>query len=105
MTAVKVGSYVGTGAAINIALGFNPDYIRIWNATDGDEVYEWFRGMTAGHALKSTNNASTQFSAITSNGLSDFAGTVGALKKGFTAGSAISESGKTFRYLALRELD
>ena len=54
---------------------------------------------------ESANNASTQFSAITSNGISDFAGTVGALKKGFTIGSAISESGKTFRYAAFRELD
>lgn len=105
MTAVKTGSYAGTGAAINIQLGWNPDYVRIWNETDGDETYEWFKGMTNGHALKSANNASTQFSKITSNGISAYDGVAGGAKKGFSIGSAVSESGKTFRWAAFRELD
>lgn len=105
MTAVKTGSYVGTGAAVNVELGFTPDYIRLWNETDGDETYEWFKGMTNGHALKSANNASTQFSKITSNGFSAYAGTVGDKSAGITFGSALSESGKTWRYAAFRELD
>lgn len=105
MNAVKTGSYVGTGAAVTVELGFTPDYIRVWNETDGDEAYEWFKGMTNGHALKSANNASTQFSKITSNGISGYAGTVADKSAGITFGSALSESGKTWRYAAFRELD
>lgn len=105
MTAVKTGSYVGTAAAISVELGFVPDYIRVWNETDGDETYEWFKGMAAASALKSANNASTQFSKITSNGISAYAGTVADKSAGVTFGSALSESGKTFRYAAFRELD
>lgn len=105
MTAVKTGSFVGTAAAVNVELGFVPDYIRVWNETDGDEVYEWFKGMTNGHALKSGNSASTQFSKITANGISAYAGTVADKSAGVTFGTALSESGKTFRYAAFRELD
>ena len=99
-----VGSYVGTGAAIELQLGFIPDHIRIWNETDGDETYEWFSGMTAGHALKTANSASTQLTKITANGISTLAGDY-AKKKGLTIGSAVSENGKTFRYVATRNGD
>ncbi len=102
---IRTGSYVGTAAAINVQLGWTPDYVKVWNETDGDEIYEWFSGMTAGHALKSTNNASTQFSKITSNGVSAYSPTDYSAKKGFTVGTAISESGKTFRYFASRNGD
>lgn len=30
----------GTGAAINIPLGWYPDLVRVFNATDGDKIYE-----------------------------------------------------------------
>lgn len=102
-TNTKVGSYTGTGAAVNVELGFTPAYVKIWNATDGDEIYEWFSGMTAGHALKSANHASAQFSRITANGVTAYAGTdtTGSeAAEGFTAGTAISESAKTFRWIA-----
>lgn len=104
---VKIGSYTGTGAAINIELGFDPDYVRIINATDGDNIWEWFDGMAAGSALFTrtvVDNATTGNSSlalITSNGVTKFNGN-SSVGKGFTAGSAISESGKTFRYVAMR---
>lgn len=104
-SAVKIGSYVGTGAAINIELGFVPGYVRIWNATDGDTCWEWFNGLGAGDALQSANHASAQFSLITSNGVDAYAGTAADKAAGFTVGTALSESGKTFRYAAFREVD
>lgn len=100
MANVKVGSYTGTGAAINIPLGFTPAYIRISNVTDGDAHWEWYNGFGAADALQAVNSASTQFSLITSNGVDLFAGS-GTVAEGFTVGSALSESGKTFRYVAI----
>jgi hypothetical protein len=35
---------VGTGAAINVPLGFNPDWARLVNLTDGTILNEYFRG-------------------------------------------------------------
>lgn len=99
---IKTGSYAGTGAAVNVSLGFVPDYIRVVNETDGDIAWEWFRGMTDGHALQAANSDLTQLSKITSNGISAFAGAEAVSAVGFTAGSALSENGKTFRYVAMR---
>ncbi len=98
----KTGTYTGTGAAINIALGFKPTYVRIWNITDGDICWEWFNGMTAGHALQQANHDTAQNSRITSNGISQYAGVAGTTPEGFTVGTALSESGDTFGYYAAR---
>lgn len=107
----KVGTYVGNGAALNIELGWTPDYVKVVNLTDGDGSWEFFPGMTAGHAIYTravTDNATTgnaSMSRITSNGISprnptDFSG-----KKGFTAGSALSANGKTFGFIAVRNAE
>lgn len=95
----KIGSFVGTAAALSVSLGFVPDHIRIVNETDGDAAWEWFKGMTNGHALQS--NATGDNSKITANGISEYAGN-GSNPPGFTVGTALSESGKTFRYVATR---
>ena len=36
----KVGFIHGTGAKLNIEIGFVPDYVKIWNATDGENLFE-----------------------------------------------------------------
>lgn len=100
MPNIKVGSYTGTGAAVNVSLGFTPTYIKIWNATDGDICWEWFNGMGASDALQITNHADTQVSLITANAVDTYAGS-GTAAEGFTVGTALSESGDTFRYLAI----
>lgn len=102
MNNVKVGTYTGTGAAINIELGFIPDYVRIVNATDGDIAWEWFYGMGAADALQGTNHADTQFSLITSNGVDSYSPTDFTNNKGFTVGTSLSENAKVFYYVALR---
>lgn len=44
----RKGVAYGTGAAINIELGFIPDYVKVVNTTDGDLVTEYFHGIDLG---------------------------------------------------------
>ena len=38
MPNIKTGTATGTGSAINVSIGFIPDYVRIVNATDLDQI-------------------------------------------------------------------
>lgn len=104
----KIGSYTGTGAAINVELGWVPDHIEIINITDGDEKWTWFESMSDANAIHeqsiaddgTTSNVSME--KITSNGVTPYEPTNLSNKKGFTVGTAISEDGKTFAYKATR---
>jgi len=102
MESVKVGSFVGTGAVKTIELGFVPTAFLAFNVTDGDIFQAWFNGMANGSAFQGTNGDTAQFSAVSSNGISAFAGEspgkvlTGALS--FTAGSA-SVSGASTSFL------
>lgn len=108
---IKTGTFAGTGAAVNVELGFVPDYVKVVNVTDGDDCWEFFGGMTDGHAIYTravTDNATTgnaSMARITANGISQRSPTDYASKQGFTAGTALSESGKTFAYVAVRTSD
>lgn len=95
--AIKTGTVTGTGAAINISLGWKPDYIRVLNVTDGDTVDEWVNGMAAGTSITVAAAAATRGS----NGLSQYDGTASATP-GFTIGSGISESAKVLAWVAMR---
>ena len=77
------GSITGTGAAINVPLGFAPTLVRIRNRTSRIRL-EWDSDMTAGHGNKIV--AAGTGTLITAAGISPFAGTsdVGA---GFTIGT------------------
>lgn len=96
MYGVKTGTYTGTGAAINIEIGFIPAYLRIWNETDGDIFWDWVEGMAAGTCIAT----STAVAAQASNGVTVYGGTRGDDAAGFTVGTALSESAKVFRYVA-----
>ena len=93
---IKVGSYTGTGAAIKIQCGFVPDFVQVYNATDGDIIGTWFAGMTDGTSLDiaaaAAPNADNGISAL-NNSADGF---------GFIAGTDFSESAKVFRYVALK---
>jgi len=41
---IEVGYTVGNGAALNIELGWIPDWVEVWNLTDADEVHSAFLG-------------------------------------------------------------
>jgi len=112
MQEVSIGSVEGTGAAINVSLGFKPDYVRAVNYTDtaGDvAAVEWFSGMTAAHGLKTLGIADDGTSSdesaafITSLGISQYDGT-DALTEGFTIGADtdVNVDGDTIVYIAIR---
>jgi hypothetical protein len=42
MKEIATGFLRGTGSAINVSLGWIPDYVKIVNLTDGDKVHENF---------------------------------------------------------------
>ena len=99
---IVIGSYVGTGAAVTVDLGFVPDYVLVENTTDGDANWKWFSGMAAASALQQV--AAGTKTLITANGISPDNGTLSS-PKGITFGSVLSESGKTHRYVAMRSGD
>ena len=101
MNELKIGSYVGNGAAQNISCGFIPDHVRVVNTEDGDAVWEWFKGMPAGTAVKITGAVAP----LAANGVSEYAGssTPGSeASPGFTIGTDLSEADKTHFYIASR---
>jgi hypothetical protein len=92
-----VGTVTGTGAALNVILGFKPDFVQLVNATDGDQVDVWYRGMAA---LTSINvGGATAATRAAPNGISSYEGTEG---EGFTIGAGLSESAKVLYYTAIR---
>ena len=95
---IRVGTVTGTGAAINISLGWIPDYVKVVNLTDGDTIDEWFRGNGAATSIRTVLAVATN----AANGISEYAGTEAGVGKGFTIGSAISESAKVLNWFALR---
>lgn len=95
---IKTGTVVGTGAAISISLGFVPEYVRVVNITDADQIDEWFAGVSAEGTAVQTNTA---VATRASNGISTYAGSATA-SPGFTIGSGISENGKTLAWIAMR---
>lgn len=94
----QMGSVVGTGAAIVVNLGWQPDHIKVVNITDADQIDEWFKGMAAGTSIQT--NAAVATRAV--NGLSVLNGSTGV--QGFTIGSGISEAGKTLAWIAMRQI-
>jgi hypothetical protein len=97
MNEVKIGSYTGTGAIKNIEIGWIPDYVRVVNVTDGDDIGEWFKGMTDDTAI----DIAAAVAANAAGGISDYVGDA-THAPGFTVGVDYSENAKVFRYVALR---
>ena len=97
----KRGTYTGTGAAINIELGFVPGWLEIINWTDGDERFVFTEGKTFVHT-GGTNATAT----VSANGISAFAGVSAGESApkaaGFTAGTEASVDTKVYAYIAYR---
>jgi len=99
---VAAGTVTGTGAAINVVLGFTPRYVEVVNVASGGLVTaKWFQGMAAASAVKQAAAGTT--SVITSNGISEYAGSAGVESKGFTIGADtdLNVSGEAMYYIAL----
>lgn len=94
---IRISTFTGTGAAINVSCGFIPDYVRILNVTDGDITHEWFRGMTDGTGV----DTALAVAGNADNDISEYAGD-STHSPGFTVGTDASENAKVYRYIALR---
>ena len=110
---VAVGSVAGTGAAINISIGFKPRYVKVFNYNDAGALYptlEWWEGMPAASGLKTksiTDSGATGLKSserITSLGISQYEGGGSVAADGFTVGADtdVNVSAETFYYMAVR---
>ena len=110
---VAVGSVAGTGAAINISIGFKPRYVKVFNYNDAGALYptlEWWEGMPAASGLKTKSIVDSGTTAlksserITALGISQYEGGGSVAADGFTVGADtdINASGETFYYMAVR---
>lgn len=99
MQNTKTGTVTGTGAALNISVGFIPDNVRIFNGTDGSSI-EWFSSMANGAGFK-TVAAGTR-SVISTGGITPFAGSATA-GQGFSIGTdaQLNINGQVIRYIAM----
>jgi len=96
-TNIKTGTVTGTGAAINISVGFSPDHVIVINDTAGDKL-EWFSNMPAGSAYK--RGTAGGGSKIATGGISQFTGSA-TQQAGFTVGNdAVNTAAQLIRYMA-----
>lgn len=95
---MKAGTVTGTGALINIELGFKPTYVLVVNDTAGDRL-EYYDSMADGSAYKRV--AAGTGTKITSNGISQYAGD-SSHKRGFSIGTdGVNANAVTLRYIAI----
>lgn len=97
------GTQDGTGASINISLGWQPDYVLVqnWEATDFGSLL-WVKGMADAAAIKQLTSTG---SLLTTLGISMYAGSTTA-SKGFTIGADtdVNVSGESITWIAMRNL-
>lgn len=103
------GSVTGTGAALNVELGFEPSYVRVVNISNATTAsLEWIEGMAAANAIKeieivdSGTTALSSINVVTTDGISRYAGAISTAAKGFTIGADahVNVSGNTLAYIA-----
>ena len=94
---ITTGTYTGTGAAINVELGFVPDCVITINYTDGTPMGIWTSDMTAGSAIDIAAAVATN----AADGITAYVGASGSTAKGFTAGTDYSTSAKVYTYIAI----
>lgn len=102
---IRVGTVEGTGAAINVELGFVPDVVEVVNIDATNPVsIKWTSDMADAAGIKLTGGATPAHTKISSNGISAYAGSRGAKAKGFTIGAdtGLNVNGETITYVAMR---
>jgi hypothetical protein len=94
------GSVVGTGAAINVSIGFKPRKVVLFQL-DTPAKIEWTEDMGAGKGVKTTGTPA--FTALSSNGITLLSGTT-TYSDGFTIGADtdINVDTETIYYVAFR---
>lgn len=96
---IKTGTVTGTGAAINVELGFTPKVVFLFNETDPG-IFIWTDQMANAEMVKLTDAPALTFP--TSNGVSAYAGVAATTGKGFTIGadSDMNAASDVIHYIA-----
>lgn len=92
---VQVGEYTGTGAALDVALDFEPIFVLVNNLDDGD---------TFGFAFNTPNvgtKSQTVVLATAQEAAQGILFTAGAKKFSLGTAATLNETGKKFQYLAI----
>lgn len=98
---IASGTVTGTGAAINVSIGFSPRAVILINQTDPG-MFFWTNDMDDAEALKLTDAVALTFP--TSDGISAYAGSSSA-SPGFTIGadSDLNAEDDVLSYIAFGE--
>lgn len=101
-SSIRNGSYTGAGAALNVAVGFVPKRVDIFNVTDGTVVATGLLDPDGG-ADKTiyTNAAAGPVSGAGNTAITSFKGSASA-GAGFSVGSSLAANGKEYRWTAYR---
>lgn len=98
------GSQDGTGAAIDIELGFIPSHVMVLNTESATmEQLDWYAGMSNGHAIKTVTGTVAR-TKITSNGITPLGGGASDTILGFRIGADadVNVSGEALTWMAVR---
>ena len=96
---MKVGTYTGAGAVVNLSLGFVPTFFITVNITDGTPLGMWFTGMTADTGV----DIAAAVASNANNAFTTYDGAVGSAGKGITIGTDYATNAKVYRYFAIGE--
>lgn len=96
------GSQDGTGASIDIELGFIPSYVIVQNHEAADfPRLVWFSSMDNGHAIKTVTSTNSK---ITTLGITPLGGAAGDAILGFRIGADadVNVDGEELHWIAFR---
>lgn len=100
MNEVQTGKQDGTGAAIDIELGWLPSHVTVINTESATmEQLDWYDGMSNGHAVKTVTGTVAR-TKITSNGITILNSTFQGFRIG--ADTDVNVAGETLFWIAYR---
>lgn len=93
---MKTGQYTGTGAAVNLSLGFKPKFFQVFNETDGTRAGQSIGGLAAGYSYDDNTSGShlTDMSTQVANGIT-------LDPQGVIVGTLYSTAAKVYRWVAI----
>lgn len=91
----------GTGATINVELGFTPDFVRVLNATDRKEVVWDTNDEVNTHGMDIAAAGDKTAAATAAAGLAVYAGSAATYSKGVTIGATASVNTNTNKLIVI----
>jgi hypothetical protein len=93
------GKFTGTGAAINVSLGFKPHLIIIQNITDGTSIETYIDPVDGTDPTGSIDIDAAAGPLTDAGGITPYAGSSSAAR-GFSVDAGNSVNAKVYRYAA-----